>query len=271
MALAVQFAAAVAHEVNNPLGVVKANMYSLQMYCSNVEKLWDAAKETARHLLASRSPIDQRLGQSLLSVCDEGEEEMNYRMDDSRQVLRECLDGVNRIANLVAGFSSLAETRQTALPQNVDVTKLVEECIGVSPQKTKTEAREVRHDFEETPRARVVRQDLQTALSNLLDYLRTSRREATGPIFLRVKTDEGRPCILVTDPSLQLGEEERLRIFDPRIGINTREGRTMRMDIGLAIAYQILQRSGAEMTVRPDNAGGTTFWITLAPAGENSA
>jgi DNA-binding response OmpR family regulator len=266
LALAVQFAAAVAHEVNNPLGVVKANIYSLQIYCRDVHNLWNLAKQAARRLGAGQNPADQHLGNLLLNVCDEGEEEMNYRMDDSSQVLRECLDGVNRIANLVIGFQSLAETHQVAQPQDIDVNKLVQECIDVSPETAGSGARKIRHDFEEAPRARVVRQDLQTALSNLLDYLHTSRPEKTEPIFIRIKTEAGRPCIEISDPRLKLSEDERLRIFDPRIDVNTREGRTMRMEIGLAIAHQILQRSDAEMSVHPGKTGGTTFRIFLAPA-----
>jgi DNA-binding response OmpR family regulator len=268
LALAVQFAAAVAHEVNNPLGVVKANMYSLQMYCSNVQKLWDLAKKAAHRLGVSQNPADLQLGDRIVNVCDGGTKEMDYRMDDARQIMHECLDGINRIANLVAGFSSLAKSHQVARPQDVDVAKVIEECVGTAPQPPGASARQMRYDFAEVPRAKVVRQDLQTALSNLLDFLRTSRPHETQPVFIRVKTEASRPCIEITDPCLKLTECERLRIFDPRIKVNTCQGRTMRIDIGLAVAHQILQRSDAEMTVQPAKTGGTIFRIHLASAGE---
>jgi DNA-binding response OmpR family regulator len=88
LALAVQFAAAVAHEVNNPLGVVKANIYSLQIYCRDVHNLWNLAKQAARRLGAGQNPADQHLGNLLLNVCDEGEEEMNYRSSPWRKPTR---------------------------------------------------------------------------------------------------------------------------------------------------------------------------------------
>jgi len=266
LALAIQFAAAVAHEVNNPLGVVKANMHSLRMYCKNVQMLWDTAKKTARHLCAGDSPSDQQLGRRLLDVCEGGEEEMDYQMDDAQQVVRECLDGVNRIANLVAGFQSLAEIRRSARPQAIDVKQVVEECTGAGPKQPGSGPRPIRNDFEDAPRALAVREDVLTALSNLLDYLQISRPVKTEPILVRVLTEEGRPCIRLTDSHLRLSEKERLRIFDPRIDVNIRQGRTMRMNIGLAVARQILVRNEAELVVRSDASSGSTFQILFKEA-----
>jgi len=266
LALAIQFAAAVAHEVNNPLGVVKANMHSLRMYCKNVQMLWDTAKKTARHLCAGNNPADQQLGRRLLDVCEGGEEEMDYQMNDAQQVVRECLDGVNRIASLLAGFHSLAEAHGSARPQVVDVKKVVEECTGAGPKQPGPGPRPISHDFKAAPRALAVRQDLQTALSNLLDFLQTSQPQNTEPILVKVMTEAGRPCIRLSDPSLRLSEKERLRIFDPRIDVNIRQGRTMRMNVGLAVARQILVRNEAELVVHSDALTGSTFQILLKEA-----
>jgi C4-dicarboxylate-specific signal transduction histidine kinase len=266
LTLAIQFAAAVAHEVNNPLGVLKANLYSLGRYFADFRKLWDTAKETACLLGDAAGPENRQLGTRLLNVCSGGEEEMDYQIDDSQQVLKECLDGVNRIANLVAGFQSLADTRHTSQPQDVDVEAVISECTRADSGESAALPRPVQCDFERAPLARAVPQDLKTALSNLIDYLQTSRPDSTQPICIQVKSEAGRPCILVTDPTLQLSEEERLRIFDPRIDVNIRQGRTMRMNIGLAVTQQILLRNDAELTVSSRASGGSTFQVLLRQA-----
>ncbi|MBI3178367.1 MAG: sensor histidine kinase, partial [Deltaproteobacteria bacterium] len=74
----------------------------------------------------------------------------------------------------------------------------------------------------------------------------------------------GHPVVVLDDRELQLSPEARLRLFDPRVEVD--QGRTMRLDISLALAHQLLSRNGARVTVESDEGGGTRCSIMLPSA-----
>jgi hypothetical protein len=67
---------------------------------------------------------------------------------------------------------------------------------------------------------------------------------------MTISTDvrAGRPCLVVSDPDAIVSAVECRGIFDPRVRVDTRGGRTLRLDLDLALAYQNLLLGGAEIS-----------------------
>jgi len=79
-----------------------------------------------------------------------------------------------------------------------------------------------------------------------------------------VALGEGPVSIEIRDDSLILSEGQRLAIFDPRIDLDTESGKTLRMDIGLAIASQIAASQQVEL-IFESGEKGTSFILVFQP------
>jgi len=60
--------------------------------------------------------------------------------------------------------------------------------------------------------------------------------------------------VLISDPTLHLSAEERVRSFDPRIDVSGESGRTMRLNMTLPLVYHLLRRNAAEISTFADDA-----------------
>jgi hypothetical protein len=63
---------------------------------------------------------------------------------------------------------------------------------------------------------------------------------------------------------LVLTEEEQRRIFDPRVELDS-GGRTMRLNISLALTYQMLRRNDAEVSTQFEPGHGILFRVQFKP------
>ena len=273
MALAGRLAEAVSHEINNPLTYVRANLHMLRDYSTSVGSLWLSSKQAAEYLLAQNEATAQKFARGIL---DSGgsEKQTAALIQEIAEVINDTLDGVQRIADLVHGFSSISRPQTDTKTEIVDLGNLVVEYAEEFQSSPIATNRKIIYDVEDNIRVNISRDDLKTALSNVLFFLckhshRHSQDEMPS-ITIRVRSNGKGPCITLADPTLELSQEEQIRIFDPRIDVESK-GRTMRLDIGLTLAYQLFQRNGGNISIVPNTIGGIIFSVvfkSMATQGE---
>src|SRR5690606_3470387 len=99
--------------------------------------------------------------------------------------------------------------------------------------------------------ARVGLEDLESSVGRILAFLCQATPLPEGqppaPVKIRAGYDAGRPFIQLEDPLFELSEERRAAIFDPHIQADSRSGHTMRLNFGLALAWRLLRRMGADL------------------------
>ncbi|SET76581.1 response regulator [Stigmatella erecta] len=263
--LAGQLAGAVAHEVNNPLSFVLANLSAMNGYATMVSGMWLAAKDAAHYLHGLDLPESRRHAQILRAPAG-SEEQTEQLMREIDEVITDTLDGVKRIAELVSGFARLAEPQTAAHPEPVDVNAVIRECLDALSEAGNTGALEIQFH----PRlclALIGREDLRFALMHMLTFLRAP---TGGPaseartLVIQTGTSEGKPWLSILNRDLVLTEEEQRRIFDPRVELDS-GGRTMRLNISLALTYQMLRRNDAEVSTQFEPGRGILFRVQLKP------
>lgn len=249
LALAGQLASSVAHEVNNPLSFIRPNLEVLGDYSTKVEALWTAAKSAAHYLRKQSSPDSLALASQIAEVAGD-EARTDELVQDVTQVIDDALAGVKRIGELVSGFTRLGEPQTAVKLELVDVGTVAEETVRSLEGWTARQGRvflEGKGPYEAT----VSRKDLVAAVRNLASFMCAKARTRTGsdvPPALRIGMLPNRsPFIQIDDETLVMSEEEKRRVFDPRVEVDEGKARTMRLNLGLALSYQMLRRGGAEI------------------------
>lgn len=245
----------VAHEVNNPLLLIRANLMLLREHEAIVREFWEAAKEALAVLKVKPSPSLTKLSDSL--------EKLTFPVQEAPELVEEALEGTERLSELSRSFSKLAEPPVATIPEVVEVNALLWECCRLLPGEVISPRLEVTAELFTV----VAREDLKGALLNLLLFLcspeRKRRSDINRSVIIRAHQENGRVCVVLSERSLLFSIEERRRIFDPRMDIDTRKGRTLRLNLALSFAYQMLRRNKAEISVGPEESPGLTFRILL--------
>jgi CheY-like chemotaxis protein len=172
---------------------------------------------------------------------------------------------VLRVAQQFAGASAPPP------PERVPVRDIVRECLVELGRDPRGCVGDVSTDLRPTAAALVSRGDLRAAVLNILSFLGSpGRRRSPGRRSLEIQTDmeDGRPAISIHDSTLLLSTEERRRIFDPRVDVSEMRRGRMRLDLGLALAYQLLRRNGAEIELSDGDGVGALWRIRLPIAPE---
>jgi signal transduction histidine kinase len=239
-----QLVAGVAHELNNPIGFVHANLQLLQEYTRRLVSAQRAGEDTAK----IEAAIEKLLARSR--------------------------EGTERVTKIVQDLRTFSRMDQAALAE-VDLNEEIDRTIGL--MEARLDGIEIERDYAPLPRVRCYAGQLNQVFMNLLmnacDALdgkgririRTRvRRDARGePVGVHLEFHDDGPGI---PPDVQA------RLFEPffttkPVGKGT--------GLGLSISFGIVERHGGRMLVGSAPGEGTTFVIELplvakAPAPEEA-
>jgi C4-dicarboxylate-specific signal transduction histidine kinase len=260
LSLAGRLAAAVAHEVNNPLSSVLMNLDAVRHYADDVRALADAV-DRAVGWLDARPDADARSVAGQLAAAFGATHGVDALARDIRAVVDETAAGIGRVAELVAGFRRLSDPEPASARQPVDVHHVLEELRELA------ERQGLRVEIESELGACTVvasRVDLRAALVGLASFLSRSTRGATSLTVVRVIVGRERRTIVLEAGGRRLTADERARIFDPRVELEVETG-ALRLNLELAHAYQRLARNHAELRLAPGDAVG--FEIAFGESG----
>ncbi|MEO8876908.1 MAG: response regulator, partial [Polyangiaceae bacterium] len=240
MASAGMLAAGVAHEINNPLAVVAAN---LELVATLLAQLASSrAGEKA-------SPVGERL------------KELDGPLLDAR----EALVRIEAIVRDVKLFSR----PQDAVRSTVDVKSVIESSIRLAGNEIRHRARLV-EDYGDVQMVDSNEARLGQVVLNLLVNAAQAMPEGrASQNEIRVKTRMGsgnRVVIEVTDTGMGIPKDILPRIFDPffttkPIGVGT--------GLGLSLCHRMVTDLGGEIAVESEVGTGTLVRVTL-PAATNT-
>lgn len=227
--------AGIAHEVNNPLAFIRANL-------SQLEKL---ASELSAPGVSARLPAP---AQALVS--------------EAAEVVADTQEGVDRIAQLVARLRSFArsEPESEARPQSVDLGRVAEAAAAMAGVGLPDHS--IRCRVESGTMVRAVEGELvQIALNLLVNAVQASA--GVPDVEIEVAREEGGVALSVRDRGCGLAPDVLPRVFDPFFttkppGIGT--------GLGLSLSYDLARRNGGRLEAANRPAGGAEFTLWLPAA-----
>ena len=228
-----ELAAGIAHEINNPIAFIHANLNQLQRHW----KVLGAALQAARADPESRA------------MLGEGEE-----------LVSESLEGIDRIAAIVRdirGFSHAGRAQRSV----ADPRPLVESALRMAAPQLGSRVR-VEKDFSPVPGIHCAPQEIQQVLINLV-LNACQAIEGGGTIRVGVRGESGQVVLSVEDDGCGIPPELIDRIFDPFFTTKSVGEGT---GLGLSISYEIVRRHGGEIEVESVPGRGSAFRVRLPAA-----
>ncbi|MDH3687766.1 MAG: ATP-binding protein, partial [Myxococcales bacterium] len=225
-----QLAAGVAHEVNNPMTYVRANLEALRGE-------WDSLRDG-------------------LAKAD-GDALVDERLVEAEELIDESLEGVNRTIAIVRDVNEFSRTGGPLL-ESVEIDEIIESAVRVASTHSATGVA-IGRSAEATPTVRGSSTQLHQVFVNLI----ANAIHATGGTGrVRIESERaGREVLVrVSDDGPGVEPEHASRIFEPffttkPVGEGT--------GLGLYISYQIVRSHGGEIRLDSTPGDGATFEVRL--------
>ena len=229
-------AAGVAHEINNPLAAVIANL--------------DYMAESLRHMIGGDS-AEASPTRSTAWVL----EEIKTPLDDAR-------DAAERVRFIVRDLKMFSRSPSDEPTGAVDVKAIMESSLRMAWNEIRHRARLVKN-YGAVPGVRANEARLGQVFLNLVINAAQALQEGhaeRNEIRVSTRLEGDRVIIEVADTGAGIPPEILGRIFDAffttkAVGVGT--------GLGLAICHRIVTDMGGELTVETEIGTGTTFRVAL--------
>ena len=250
MASVGQLAAGVAHEINNPIGYVKANLCALKGYMNTMYAMLD------RYALMEQAlPPDHpdRIDLSALKASAE----LDYLRADAPQLLREADEGVARVQKIVhdlRDFSRLDEHEW----QMADLHQGLDSTLSIVAHEIKYKA-ELVLEYGELPSIECLPSQLNQVFLNLLVNA-AQAIHSHGRITVRTGLDADGVWVQVADTGQGIAPANLGRVFEPFFTTKPVGSGT---GLGLSVSYGIVRTHGGTIKVASEWGAGTQFTVHL--------
>ena len=237
-----RLAAGVAHEINNPIGFIRSNLSSAQSHADSLAKLDEAFKAKA-----STSYLQQVWK----------EEDLDFLQEDLSDIIKESIDGVDRVAAIVKDLKSFSRINDVD-EENSDINKIIRQTCHVT--KSQLEGKlDVILDLGEIPAIFCNPAELgQVFLSLLLNAADAIHKE--GKVRIKTFIKEAKICIEVRDTGCGISESDLAHIFDPFF---TTKDVGKGIGLGLTVSLNIIKAHEGSLTVISKPEKGTLVTILL--------
>jgi PAS domain S-box-containing protein len=225
-----QLAAGIAHEINNPIAFVHANLNLLREHWSEVTKALEERREP----------------DAMAEVLAEGEE-----------MIDESLDGVGRAAEIVRNVREFSHAG-TSDREATDLNQLLEGVIRVATFKTTPDV-SIERDFGELPLIPCSRQQIKQVFLNLIVNAIHAVGEQ-GIVRVTTRAESHDIVVLVEDDGCGIPPEIKPRIFDPFF---TTKDVGQGTGLGLSISHEIIRNEGGGISVEAKEGPGALLCVRL--------
>ncbi len=227
-----ELAAGIAHEINNPMAFVRANLGSMEQLLNT---------------LASTLPLELQ-------------EELKDPVDEGRELIEESLEGVDRVVAIVRDVKSFSHAGQAGA-RRIELNPLLDSVLRMSAAQMPPGC-SVDRDYADIPAVLGADQELKQVFLNLVINAAHATCEDDA-IRIRTRHEDGRVVVSVEDEGCGIEPEFLERIFDPffttkPVGEGT--------GLGLSISYQIVRNHGGDISAQSKLGQGTCFRVELPAA-----
>ena len=269
-----QLAAGVAHEINNPMGFIHANLFQMTEYLGDLRQAWERVDDLQKAIQNVEEGGDgleavRVASHSLAAV--ERELGLDFVQTDFAKAVRESQEGAERIRHIVKDLRDFSHQGSDECIE-ADVNLCLDSTASIAWTMMKHSV-VLEKEYCDLPPIRCYPSQLKQVFMNLLVNAYQAIEEklgdtGTGLIELRSQREGDGVSISIRDTGTGIPARDQARIFDPffttkEVGAGT--------GFGLATSYSIVRRHRGRIEVTSEPGEGATFkvWLPLSgPEGE---
>ena len=250
-------ASGVAHEINNPLFFVEANLTTLNDYVAIIESTIGRYDSFCESLKGSNGTWVKEL-EAVIEERDD--QDLDFVMEDTKQLVAETRNGCGRIKGIVQGLKDFSQAENVGAVE-ADINSIAEnscDLIGGSLPEGCT----LEKNLSDIPKLICNAGEIGQVLTGVLRNA-TQAVNGDGKIVVSTEFENSEIVILVEDNGPGIPEDHIEKIFEP---FYTTKAEGEGAGLGLSIAYGIIRRHNGSLTVSCPPAQGTQVKITLPTA-----
>jgi signal transduction histidine kinase len=250
-----QLTAGIAHEINNPINFVGANVRPLQM---DIAELVDLVKR-----FDGLNKDDETFAQKLREIESFKKKiDFEYLVKEIDILLNGIEEGARRTAEIVKGLRNFSRLDESDL-KSADINEGIDSTLILLSGEIPSDV-ELIKNFAALEPIDCLPGKLNQVFMNLFNnaIYAVKKKEGTDKKYIKISTrDEGDTVkVIVEDSGIGMSEEVRARIFEPFFTTkDVGEG----TGLGLSIVFKIIETHQAHLSVTSELGKGTTFTLVL--------
>lgn len=244
-----QLTAGVAHEINNPINFVSANIKPLREDLADLIKCINYYQQTV---------TDKGLEKEFTEVQKLNEQiDIQFLITEVNNLLNGIEEGASRTSEIVKGLRNFSRLDQNVI-KKADLNEGIESTLALL-HSTYRDRIEIVKDYAKIPEADCFPGQMNQVFMNLLSNA-IQAINGEGKIFITTSATENSVRISIKDTGNGMTEEVRTKIFDPffttkEVGKGT--------GLGLSISYGIIEKHKGKLEVFSAPGKGAEFVISL--------
>jgi two-component system, NtrC family, sensor kinase len=247
--------AGIAHEINNPIAFILANIRRLDNYTATMGAVLNE--------LIRRIPGD-KLDKVLENVegYQVNSRDLQFIVDDLSSLMEETYDGMERVTKIIADLKCFSHDRQDDFA-DLDVRRCLDISLNLAKHETRHKITIERLHDGPTCTIRGSETQLSQVFLNLIVNAAQAMTEG-GSIRIHTTASENGYTIRISDTGPGIPQDVMESIFEPFF---TTKPAGQGTGLGLAISQDIVRRHGGSIEVESSLGKGTTFTLAL-PVGQ---
>lgn len=249
MAFIGQMTAGIAHEINNPISVIKGSAEALRLNIKDLSPIHQKIKT-----LDNRTDTENI--QQLTALKDNVD--FDYVLDETQLLIQGISKASNRASEIIAGLRYVSYHDKDNKEQ-IDIHEMLDAALNVMRSQYKYRDIKIIRKFNAPPTIRVFPGSLNQVFLNIISNA-VQAIEGQGQIILSTRKKGNELIVKIEDNGSGMTEAVKAKIFQPffttkAIGKGT--------GLGLSISYGIIQSHGGTIAVDSSPGQGTIFSIRL--------